>query len=1155
MAQFKFSKRSKKRIYAAHLLYFILCTHSSQGFANTLLTVPPNQAAGVVLTQAATPIPPNLNYNSLDIQANGSVTPGVFASFQLGNHVSLTIQVEGGAVPGAITHNVNDGASTINSTFIDTTAQLWIVNSGIITDTQLSAQGTSVFNLLANVPTRIYNLSSPTAPAQAPASLISPNGISFYPTGNIRPVYVQLGVNTALQQDTLPAIIGNPMVGPFTQPLGGNGNADAVSPTTPFGPIFTGAHTTLFVQGTFILQNSLSAGAGNVGAGIIRTNTYAGSPGFTISSAVGTVAIPIAQFSQEGGNTNIVANGNVITTLYNGLGGLLTVSGGGRLNATTLNNNAGTNIVNNFNSFITTTTATNNGIISNSGTFAAQTFTNGGIFNSISGGTFTAVTLHNTNIFNANNGSVLTLTNLQNSGTFTLGTNLNINGNNFANTGTFNILNGGVLHETAGQPLVNQGLLNINNGGTVNAVTINNVNSTNYFAGGSVIATNLINSGTFNANIGTLLNLATLTNSGIFNSFGSVATQTLSNSGTFNANTGSTLSATSLTNSGTFNLGTALSIVGTNSLNSGTFNINNGGALAVTTSPLLNTGTVTLNPGGSFTGTLIGNGGNSTFNINTTLVSGPNVVIGVLGAPIGFVNINPGGTLFLNNSLFTDPLNNNGSLVLINSQNVFGNYFQGSGGSLSTTIQSGTPTYGQLIVNGLANVGGSINVNYTNSGIGIANGQTFDVIISNGLTDNNPAILSQPNPFLSFVRDRDLGTPSNNVRIKAVRGNPIPNNPSISGVANTIQFLFGNVNQFPVFLPLLQRIAANPGALVENLTQLIPIVNGMESIPALYNPYPLFDKIFKRIEDSRFAENRHFTNVNFDNLNFETPGFGYSAGDMIGNNNSIGPILFGNLISQGVRDNIDGYDAATLGLAFVGDSRINSFTSVGAGVSYSGTSAGGKQTGNSSRTDNIQAMAYGSLDYDNFIFLDGVVSIAENFFKTTRSVPLVAESAKGTFCGIQPSLKARTGINFLMFDFELTPLATIFYSRVHEGEHTEKGAPITDLKIQKNYIEIFEGGAGLKLAWVRDVDDMVPEVHVLGLKNFKTPNFAITSQFIAGGPPFLAIGPKFASTGIVLGGSLTLRATDCILFMGTYDFESRNHFRAQTLSLKFRMLF
>ena len=607
-----------------------------------------------------------------------------------------------------------------------------------------------------------------------------------------------------------------------------------------------------------------------------------------------------------------------------------------------------------------------------------------------------------------------------------MGNSLAINGNNFANTGTFNINSGGQLIENAGNPLVNSGLLNINNGGTLHAVTFTNASTTNYFAGGLITATNLINSGTFNTNIGTVLNLATLNNSGIFYSFGSVATQTLTNSGTFNANLGSTLNATTLTNSGTFNLATTLSIVGTGSLNSGQFNTNNGGALAVTSGPLLNTGTVNLNPGGSFTGTLIGNGGNSTFNINTNLTTGPNVVIGAAGAPIGFVNLNPGAVLTLNNSMYTDPFNNNGTLVLTNSQSVFGNYFQGSGGSLATTIQSGTPIYGQLVVNGLATVGGSINVNYTNFGIGIANGQTFDVIISNGLTDNNPAILSQLNPFLTFVRDRDSGTPPNNVRIKAIRGNLVPNNPSISGVANTLQFLFGRSNQFPVFLPLLQKIAANPEALVANLTQLIPLVNGMESIPVLYTPYPLFDKLFKRIEEKRLSGNYfNFDNAdNFENFNFETAGLGYSAGDMIGNNNSFGPIFFGNIISQGIRDNIDGYDATTLGLAFVADTRMNDFTSVGAGLSYSATNAGGKLTGISSCTYNVQAMVYGSLDYQNFVFLDGVASIGQNFFKTTREIPLVEETAKGDFLECNPPLKRVRGSisQCLTWNSPLSPL-------------------------------------------------------------------------------------------------------------------------------------
>ncbi len=1202
MAQLKFSKQFKKRIYTVSLLYFISSMYSSQGFANTLLTVPPNQAGGVALTQDPIPTPPNTAYNSLDVQASGSVTPHVGVNFNQGNGVPITIQIEGGATPGTIFHNVIDGGITISSTAGgDPNAQLWIVNSGIIRDIQ-----NPVFDLQTSSPIRIYNLATPGAGGHAPASIIAPNAINFLPFINNPPFYVQLGVNTALQQDMLPAIIRNPPFGPSTQPLGGNGNADAVSPDTPFVTLMTGQTTTLFVQGTFNLQNSLIGNGGH--AGIIRANTYAGSPGFTISSVAGSVVAPIDQFSQEGGMTNIITNGNVTTTLYRGLGGLLTVTGGGRLNATTLNNNAGANITNNVSSSIITTTTTNSGTISSSGTFTATTLQNSNLFNANSGstlnltnlqnfgtfnlatnlsiagnnfsniGTFnnngaltitgtalvnngifnnngaltlSANTIQNFGSFSANRGSTINgLTTLQNSGTFNLAINLGIAGNSFLNTGTFNINSGGRLTETAGNPLSNNGLLNINSGGVLSAVTFNNLGTVNYNPGSSFINTTLNNSGTFNVNGDPVFSNTNLNNSGIFNAFSgsTVITQNLNNSGVFNAYPGSTLAITNLRNSGTFNLGTSLSISGASFSNSGTFNINSGGALAVATIGFINTGTVSLNPGGSFTGTILGNGGSSTFNINTSLTTGPTVVIGNSFAPLGVVNLSPGSTLALNNSLFANTFNNNGSLVLTSSQVLSGNYFQGSGASLMTTIQSGTPVYGQLVVGGLATVGGAINVNYTDFGIGIADGQTFDIITSNGLTDNNPAIVSPSNPFLTFIRDRNSGSP-NNVTIRAVRGNPVADNPSIAGVANTIQYLFGHVNQFPIFLPLLQKIAGNPGGIVANLTQLIPVVNGMESIPALYNPYPLFDKILKRANfRRRLASNQ----LSFDDeLNQ-----GYTAGDMIGYNNSFGPIFFGNAISQGGRDNIAGYNASTLGLALVGDTPINYYSSIGAGMSYSGTTSKSNCNINTARIENIQAMVYGSIDYMNAIFLDGVASLGQNFFKTKRTISIVSETANANFSGLQPSLKARAGINFIIFDFELTPLGTVYYSKVKEKKHTEKGAPITGLTIQAHRVKLLQFGTGLKLAWVREAYNFVPEIHALWLKNTKNPQFAFLSQFVEGGPPFLAVGPSFPSQGLDVGGSLTMRMSECFLFMGSFDFEFRKQgFLAQTLGLKFRVLF
>ena len=873
------------------------------------------------------------------------------------------------------------------------------------------------------------------------------------------------------------------------------------------------------------------------------------------NTTVGAVSVTIpsgANFSTQNNFTTIAAPYSITTngtfTINNTVSGVSTFtnSNGG---VTNLNNILTAQILNNSATFnanngstINITTFQNSGIfnLATNFTIAGNQFSNTGTFNNNPGGTLTitgsplvnngifnnnsvvtlgaAHTLQNFGTFNANSGSTFNgLTTLQNFGTFNLAIGLGIAGNNFLNSGTFNINSGGSLTETAGNPLSNNGLLNINSGGVLSAATFNNAGTVNNNSSGSFINT------------------------------------TLNNSGTFNANSGGAFATTNLHNAGLFNLGIPLSIVGSNLSNSGTFNINSGGALALTGNGFINAGTVNLNPGGSFTGTILGNGGASTFNINTNLTTGPNVIIGGPGTPLGIVNLSSGNTLSMNNTMFANTFNNNGILALTNSQILSGNYFQGSGATLMTTIQSGTSTYGQLVVGGLATVGGTIGVNYTNFGIGIADGQTFDIITSNGLTDNNPTIVSQPSLFLTFIRDRNPNFP-NNVRIRAVRENPVSDNPSIAGVANTLQFLFGHVNQFPIFLPLLQKIAANPGALVDNLTQLIPIVNGMESIPALYNPYPLFDKILKR---ANFRRRLVSNQLSFDNLEEDFASKeGYTAGDMIGYNNSFGPIFFGNAISQDARDNIAGYNASTLGLALVGDTPINYYSSVGAGVSYSGTTSKSKCNANTARIDNIQAMVYGSIDYMNAIFLDGVASLGQNYFRTMRTISIVSESAKANFTGLQPSFKARAGINFVICDFELTPLGTVYYSKVKEKAHTEKDALITDLTIQAHRVKLLQFGTGLKLSWIKEAYNFVPEIHALWLKNTKNPQFALTSQFVAGGPPFLAVGPTFPSQGLDVGGSLTMRLSECMLFMGSFDFEFRKQgFLAQTLGLKFRWLF
>ena len=947
--------------------------------------------------------------------------------------------------------------------------------------------------------------------------------------------------------------------------------------------------------GNFTINTLTNSNAGAAGSftitngGSLTSNTMITNPVNATFTGNGGSTLNAVAFTNGG---TVSDGGNfTINTLTNN--NSYTLTNGGSLTSNTLiTNAAGATFIGNAGSTLNAVTFTNSNVVSDAGNFTINTLNNNaGTFTLLNGGILTSNNMINNAAgatITSNSGSTLNAATLTNLGT--------INGaaggsgafdittlNNDAG-GTFTLNNGGSLTVTnftnnAGASFTAQ------SGTSMDIGTLNN-SSINFVTAGDMAVTNLNNNGggIFTNQAGGIIDASSIVNAGTFNSAGAIAATTIQNTGTFSTQSGSTTSAGTIVNSNVFNVNPNSVIAANSFVDNGTLNIFGGvinspitsstttgvidvigtfstlqpitgvttilvpGTLNINNpisgySTFLVSGTANLNPGGSFS-FIQGGGAGSVLNINTSYTT--TGTLGTPGFPFGLITLVNGATLTLNNSVYTtvSTFVNNGNIFLTNSQTLNGSYIQTASGSITTVIQSGTPVYGQLVVNGPATVGGSIIVEPTNFGLGIVNQQTFDIVTSLGLTDNNPAVLTQTNnPFLTFVRDRDPGTPPNNVRIKAVYSTPetlAAGNPSLVGVSSAILSLFQTTTNGPAVNQLLQTLAAAGPNLSSDLTQLIPLVNGMEIIPSLYQFYPLFDQIAKHFDVRRIEQ---------------CGNIGYSAGDMTGYYSTVGPIFYGNAMQQQAVQNLDGYNAQTGGLAVMMDTPIGCWIKLGAGVSYAASGAKSFFAGDSVFINSSQGFVYGCLEYWNYVFLDFMGAIAQNNYRTTRDIPFLNQAAQASFTGVQGTGKARVGFNVLFNCLMFTPMGYYQVTRLNQREYTEKNGGIAALTVIGNHVTAGEVAVGLKIAEVSEPDRFVPEVHAFYLKYVKEPSFNIISQFAFGGPLFLTTGPVFPKSGGTIGGSITARVSERTVFMGTYDYEQRKNFAAHIISLKFKMRF
>ncbi len=931
--------------------------------------------------------------------------------------------------------------------------------------------------------------------------------------------------------------------GSFTITSGGSLTSNTMI-TNPLGATFTGNNGGTLNAVAFTNAGTVSDG------GAFTINTLTNNNAFTLTNGGSLTSNTL--ITNAAGATFTGNAGSTLNAITFNNGG--TVSDGGTFTINTLtNSNAATFSLLNGGILTSNTMITNAAgatLTSNSGsTLNAATLTNLGTINGAAGasGAFNITTLNNNSpgTFALNSGGSLTATNFNNNAvagfTSQAGSSMNIGtlSNSSINFTTASDMTVTTLNNNGGAILNNQAA------GTIDANTIQNAGT--FSNSGTVVANTIQNTGTFTMQAGSAADVGTIVNSNMFNvnSGSTIAANTFLDNGTLNIFGGVINSPiTSSTNTGIINVigtfSTSAPISGvTTILVPGTLNINNP---ISGYSTFLVSGTANLNPGGSF-GNIQGGGPGSVLNINTNYTT--TGTLGAPGFPFGTINLVNGVTLTLQNPIYTtsNTFINNGNILLTNSQVLTGSYIQTASGSITTVIQSGTPTYGQLVVNGPATVGGTIIVDPTNLGIGIANQQTFDIITSFGLTDNGPAVISQTNnPFLTFVRDFDPGTPPNNVRIKAVYSTPeavAAGNPSLVGVSSAILSLFESGTSNAGLNELLLTLASAGPNLSSDLTQLLPLVNGMEIIPSLYQFYPLFDQIAKHFETRRY----------------ECGNFGYSAGDMTDLHPTVGPIFYGNVMQQQAIQNLDGYNAQTGGMAVMADFPIGCWMKLGVGLSYAATGAKTFFTGDSVFINSSQGFVYGCLEYWNYVFFDFMAAIAQNNYRTTRNIAFLDEAAQASFTGVQGWGKMRVGFNILLNNLMITPLGTYQLTRLNQREYNEKNGGAANLTVIGNHVTAGEVAVGLKLSEVSEPERFVPEIHAFYLKYLKEPSFNITSQFIAGGPLFITQGPTFPKSGGMIGGSITVRLSDRTVFMGTYDYEGRKNFTAHIISLKFKMMF
>ena len=190
--------------------------------------------------------------------------------------------------------------------------------------------------------------------------------------------------------------------------------------------------------------------------------------------------------------------------------------------------------------------------------------------------------------------------------------------------------------------------------------------------------------------------------------------------------------------------------------------------------------------------------------------------------------------------------------------------------------------------------------------------------------------------------------------------------------------------------------------------------------------------------------------------------YGYAAGDMSDDRITYGPYFFANILQQDSIGLVDGYNARTGGIGALADFPVNTCGSrIGVALNYAQTSVRGLSSGNSDTISSYQGTLFGCFEY-GWLYIDGMLSLAGNYYPTHRNIAFLAETAAAHFTGIQKNAVLTTGFNIPIWRLQFTPLMKFQYTWLNIDQYTETGFAPT-LTVVGRQQQIYYNAYGLKL--------------------------------------------------------------------------------------------
>jgi outer membrane autotransporter protein len=257
--------------------------------------------------------------------------------------------------------------------------------------------------------------------------------------------------------------------------------------------------------------------------------------------------------------------------------------------------------------------------------------------------------------------------------------------------------------------------------------------------------------------------------------------------------------------------------------------------------------------------------------------------------------------------------------------------------------------------------------------------------------------------------------------------------------------------------------------------------------------------------------------------------------------------IFGSVVDQHRRFNVDGFQADSTGIAIGGDWRVHEASAFGAALSYNKVNEK-DTTPQQNRIDtySYQGTFYGWFEPYPSIYVDSMVGVASHKYQMKRNIQIgnLYTASKASFQGIHYGIQTDIGYAFLNSeDYYVAPLMRLKYTYLDVDDYVENGAGGLSLATKNHSVDEFIAGLGFRFALRKDYVQAiyVPEFSAMIAYDFSGQPMQMASTFLGGGNPFYIDSVNPAQLIYLFGLGVNAHTSDHYTFSIKFNFENRDH--------------